>query len=472
MKRMLGAFGLGVVARGASQVTALVVSIIAARVLGQEQFGIYAIASVFVVIAQAVQWGGVYDYVVKDRGTDADLDTPFWINLAIGVIGSVLIFILAPLLGYGTGLPEVLYLMLALAPSTTLAGFVSWSEAVLLQRARLGPYYVLSIVSEVMACTVALLCFRGGLGVWSFVIYRYVQLTMAATLNTALTRRLPRMRFDRAMAHVVLRFANRINASRLVAMGGMYAPDLLLGFFAGPAATASYRFANRIVNGVCDMFYAPVSKQAWVSLSGHGEDISARTRIWAGLLQVVALIVWPSLLGIATLSHGLIELLAGSAWLDAAPVIVLIAIARTLLVFEQFFEPLLGIRNRAGLVFRIRSVLAVMAIVAFLIFAHFGAIGGGVSQVVIGLASAAISIRICLSETSLSVAKLVQVLIPPAFGTAIAVVASLLASAAVQGYAPSIRVAAAIGVSGAVWLLCVAAAARMTTLLSPIRGMT
>ena len=472
MKAALGAFGLGVFARASTQVTALVVSIVAARALGPDQFGTYAIASVFVIIAQAVLWGGVYDFVVKGRGTDSDIDTPFWINLGVGAAGCGLIVVLAPLLTAATGLGEVMGLMLALAPSMMAAAFVSWSEAVLLRRAQLGVYYLLTIVSETMACVVAVLCFRGGLGVWSFVVYRYLQLAFAAILNTAITRRLPRLQFDRLAARAVLGFANRINASRIVSLAGGYAPDLLLGFFAGPGATASYRFANRIVVGVSDMFFGPVVKQAWVSMAAHGEDLAARRRVWLGLLQILALIVWPALCGIATLSHGLIDMLAGPAWDAAAPVIVLIAAARTLLVFEQFFEPLLGIRNRATLVFQVRAALAVLSVLAFLVLARFGAVGGGVSQIVIGVLSAAVSIRICLAETGLSLPRLLPILVPPALGAALAVVASLSASATVAGYPPGVRIAAATVAAILLWGAGLAAVARTTTLLSPLRAMS
>ncbi len=472
MKAALGAFGLGVFARASTQVTALIVSIVAARALGPDQFGTYAIASVFVVIAQAVLWGGVYDFVVKGRGADADIDTPFWINLMVGLAGCGLIVVMAPLLSAATHLGEVLGLMLLLAPSMMVASFVSWSEAVLLRRSQLSVYYLLTIGSETMACVVGVLCFRGGLGVWSFVVYRYVQLSFGALLNTTMTRRLPRLHYDRAVAREVLAFAHRINASRIVSLVAAYAPDLLLGFFAGPAQTASYRFANRIVIGVSDMFFGPVVKQAWVSMAAHGEDTAARARIWLGLLQILSLIVWPALCGIATLSHGLIDLLAGPAWAAAAPVIVLIAVARTLLVFEQFFEPLLGIRNRATQVFQIRAVLAVLSVAAFLVFARFGAVGGGISQILIGLVSAVVSIRICLHETHLSLRRLVPIMAPPALGAALAVIASLSASATVEGHPPGVRVAAAIGAAILLWAAGLATVARTTTLLSPLRAMS
>ncbi len=403
----------------------------------------------------------------------SDIDTPFWINLLIGAAGAGLIALLAPPLSAATQLPERAWrLMLALAPSMMVASFVSWSEAVLLRRSRLGVYYMLTIVSEAMACLVGVACFGGGLGVWSFVVYRYVQLAFAAILNTAITRRLPRFAYDRVAARAMLGFAHRINASRIVSLAAAYAPDLLLGFFAGAAQTASYRFANRIVVGVSDMFFGPVVKQAWVSMAAHGEDKAARARLWVGLLQILSLVVWPALCGIATLSHGLVALLAGPAWDAAAPVIVLIALARTMLVFEQFFEPLLGLRNQASLVFQVRGALAALSVIAFLVFARFGAVGGGLSQVLLGLLSAAVSIRICLRETGLSWRRLVPILAPPAFGATLATIASLAASTAAAAYPPGIRVAAAIIAAMLLWGLGLGAVARMTGLLGPLRAMS
>ncbi len=469
---MLGSFGLGVVARGSAQVSALVVSIVAARVLGPHGFGIYAIASVLVVIAQQVLWGGVYDFVVKSREADADIDTPFWINMLIGVVGAGVIATAAAPLSLVTDLPGVMALMLALAPSTILGAWVAWSEAVLLRQAKLRMFYLLGMAVEGAACAAALICFWAGAGVWSFVVYRYMQLAMGAVLNTAIVRRLPRAHYNRGVAQSVLHFANRINGSRIVNLAGVYAPDLLLGFFAGAASTASYRFANRIVVGVSDMFFGPVAKQAWVSLAAHPEDAAARGRIWAGLLQILALIVWPALWGIATLSQGLVDLLAGPSWHDAAPVIVLMAMARTLIVFEVFFEPLLGVRNRAAYVLQMRSLLAGLSIVAFLLLAQFGAMGGGICQILIGLASAVISIRTSLHETSITLGRLAQIMIPPAVGGVLAVIASLLAGSSVQAYPLGVRISTAVIAAIVLWGVGIVAVERKTTLLRPIRTMS
>jgi O-antigen/teichoic acid export membrane protein len=287
-----------------------------------------------------------------------------------------------------------------------------------------------------------------------------------------IAQRLPRGHYDRGVAQTVLIFANRINGSRIVNLAGAYAPDLLLGFFAGAASTASYRFANRIVVGVSDMFFGPVAKQAWVSLAAHPEDAAARGRIWSGLLQILALIVWPALWGIATLSQGLVDLLAGPSWHDAAPVIVLLAMARALLVFEVFFEPLLGVRNRATTVFQMRCLLAGLSVGAFLLLARFGAMGGGVCQILICLASAVISIRTSLQETSLSLAHLVWIMIPPAVGGMLAVIASLLASNSVQGYPLGVRITTAVLAAIVLWGLGIVAVERKTTLLRPLRMMS
>ena len=144
--------GIGVAARGWSQVTALALALLAARVLGKEGFGVYAIASVFVILLQGMMYGGIYDYIVKSRSETLEPNTCFWMNFGFSVAGAGIVAGLAPVMGALTHTPQVCSLMLVLAPSALVAAVATWQEALLLREGRLTLYYTLGIVTETLAC--------------------------------------------------------------------------------------------------------------------------------------------------------------------------------------------------------------------------------------------------------------------------------------------------------------------------------
>lgn len=457
MLKAVRRIGIGVAARGWSQVTALALALLAARVLGKEGFGVYAIASVFVILLQGMMYGGIYDYIIKSRSEVLDPNTCFWMNFGFSVAGAGGVAVLAPVMGALTHTPLVSSLMLVLAPSALVAAVATWQEALLLREGQLTLYYILGIVTETLACAGAMAALLGGLGVWSYVVYRYAQLGLAAIGYFAFMRQVPRFEWHHGVAGRVFAFAGNIYLSRIVGTVSSYSADLLIGLLVSPASAGAYRLGSRVVMGVSEIIYQPVNTMAWVHFSGAATDAARLRREWLSFATIVSSAAWPALAGLALLSHDVVQLVVGSGWEESASVIVVLAAARAIGLLEVFLDPLMGVRNRTATILTLRVASAVASVSALAVLARHGAVGAGLAQALVAGTFAIVATVLTCQVTGLRPAEIARALLPGLAG-AIAAVCAAAATGLVEGVAvsPVMHIAAAVAAGMFAWAIVLA----------------
>lgn len=426
--RAVRTIGIGVAARGWSQVTAMVLAVLAARVLGKQDFGVYAIASVFVILLQALMYGGIYDYIIKDSEGAADISTCYWMSLGFAAVGGLGIAALAPIVSTLTHSPPVMWLMLALAPSALVASATTWQEALLLRQGRLTSYYVNWVVTETIACGLAIALLVQGFGLWTFVVYRYTQLGLNALSYAVLVRERPHLRWQMSVARRVFAFSSNIYISRIVGIASSYSADILIGLLVSPAAAGAYRLGSRVVLGVSEIAYQPVGTMAWVHFS-RAKDHPTLRQEWLSFVLVLSLTAWPALAGLALLSHSVVHLLVGSGWDEAVPVIVVLVFARMLSLFEVFLDPMLGVSDRTPVILKLRITASVLAVGALAVLAHEGASGAAFAQVLVSLMLGLSAVRIGMRAADVSAGTLLHALLPGLAATGAALAGAALTAA-------------------------------------------
>ncbi len=471
LPKVAGQVGIGFVARGFSQVTALLIAIVAARLLAKDQFGIYAIASAFVVLLQALMYGGVYDYIIKetgggDRGDGDDriLETCFAMNVSFGLLAAASVAGLAFVMGALTRSAEVTSLMLWLAPSAIVASITTWQEAVLLRRGRLNVYYTLCLVTEALASALALTLFNQGAGLFSLVAYRYAQLLGGGIGYFAVLRLRPRLAWHAGTARAAWRFAVNIYVSRMAGIVASYSGDVLVGILVNPAAAGAYRLGSRVVLGISEIAYQPVTTMAWVQFARTRGVPEALRAPWLALLTALSVTAWPALAGLVLDSRSVLALVVGPGWEDAVPVIAVLAVARVLAAFEAFLDPTLGVTDRSGLILRIRTVGSLAAIALLFAAARFGAVGAAAAQAVVaaGLALAATAIALRATRTRLD--TLLRRLVPGIACTAATIVGAMGAIALIDPSRPLSTIAVSVAGGATAWAATLALTLRMTGL--------
>jgi O-antigen/teichoic acid export membrane protein len=458
--------GVGGVVRVWTQVSAFVVVVIASRSLDSQEFGIFAIATVFITVLSTIIYSGIYEYLIQIDDFKAAADTCFWINFGIAACGAAGIIFAAPLVAEAAHAPQLQGVMVWLAPSATIAALTSWQEALVLRRRKVSGYYLIWFCAETGSAAFAIGLFSYGFKIGGLIGYRYSQAVLTCLGYFVYMMDFPRIIFRVDEARLALAFASRLYGSRLIGILSNYSADLIIGILASPAEAGVYRLASRTVFGVSEVCYQPIKTIAWVRFSSALRNRAGLGQEWLVLMMVLSMVAWPALIGVGVLSRQLTDVVFGSAWLEVAPIIPLLALAKTTELFEVFLDPLLALSGQSRRLLWIRVAASVVAVGGFVTLAHLGAAYAAWVQTATYtmLATTTVVLGTWLTNVDL---RTLAITLWPGIVTAIVTggVAAATADFTIQtGWPPAALVACDVGAGALAWIFMVGIVFRRGTL--------
>jgi len=355
------------------QIVSLLTMMTAVARLDPATFGAFSMGWLVTVIGNTLLYAGLYQYLLRSRELDVDQHVVFWAMLLEGAAIS-LGMLLAGWLTWHVGNRAVATSLLALAPLTLLSAASAWCDALLTRQQRTAAVGVIYLLAE-LAGTLALIAgLSAGLRLGALLGGR-LACGVAALLGLASAAGVwPRLRWSAASARAAFQEAAPLQGGTLVRTLAIYAADYLLAFFLNPAASASYRAASRVAVAGADIFLQPLRPMTWEALARHerADEHAAMASVYLEQLRFLTFFAAPVLAGVALFSERLFGTFAAAGWATAAPVLVLLALARVPSMFDFFLDPVLVCTGRTGLQFRLRSVQTALVLSGVALTAGYG----------------------------------------------------------------------------------------------------
>ena len=377
--RSAGAALLAIGARASTQLFVVAVTLVATRYLSPADFGIFALATVFITFARTLLYTGPFEYLMKAP----DLARTAAECLAATVLTAALAGILVLLLALGSmlvfGSTAVGWLMLILVPTTLMAALASWQEALILRAGWMRAYYLATIAIELASALAAIALLVSGWQLGALVAQVYCRMALAV-LGYALLLRPPALRTPRpAGVRRILRWSAARYGATLVGFLSNYSGDLILGALLSPAATGLFRASNRVVTAASDMFSQPAALLSRTALSHRFARGAPADGRWFAMFVGIAFIGWPALVAVALLGDLIAPVALGPAWAGAGLPIAILATARLWTMLTAVASALLVTYDRQRLVLRVQLVAAIGVALATIALARWGVVGAAIA---------------------------------------------------------------------------------------------
>ncbi|MDQ3730094.1 MAG: oligosaccharide flippase family protein, partial [Actinomycetota bacterium] len=301
---------------GSTKVISLLTTVVLARLLVPEDFGLFALATLatlFLTIFRDLGMGSVLilrqDY---DRRSQATVVTMMF---AMGFLAAGLVVALSPLAALAFDEPRLAGVLAALS-LTLVFGGVAWSYDVIMQRVlAFRPRFVAQMTQSLAYTIVAVALAVAGAGVWSLVggaIAGGVAASVAFLVMAPY--RLP-LAFDRGVARDALRSGRGFIGQGVLALVRQNTDYLVIGRLLGSRPlglyTLAYRFGELPYVGIAD----PVGKvlfPAFSQMRQEGGDIAAA---FLGAQRMVALFTCPLGVILSAVAEPFVEAILGSKWI-------------------------------------------------------------------------------------------------------------------------------------------------------------
>lgn len=311
-------------ARLAMRALGLVNTLVVARLLAPEDFGLVAVAISAMQLLQGFSDIGVAQAVVRfdDAGRD-DLDTLFTLSAIRGLAIAGLLALTAPLAGAFYGDPRMTNIFLAIAAAPLVAGCINPRFYEFERRLDFSKEFVFSVVNKFVGVAASITI---------AVIYRSYWAIVAGVVAGALTQlaisylmrpHIPRVTF--ASARKVFGFTGWLTGVSFMAALNNKLDAFILARVIGVRLTGAYYLGQQLAQLSAAELASPLARAIYPGLSELKRE-PERMRL-AFLRGVAALgaIAMPASLGFAFVAEDFIELFLGEKWRVAVPVIQILA---------------------------------------------------------------------------------------------------------------------------------------------------
>lgn len=358
---------------GAARFTTFLVFVVLARLLAPADFGVVAIATVFIALLQLLVEGGFSQALIQRPTLEhGHVDTAFWTSVGMSLIlAGGLSLAAGPIAGlYGE--PTLALILPLLSIGLVLGALGSTQTAQLRRAMRFAPLGVRAIVSNIVAGLVSVSAALLGAGVFALVAQFIVLNAVQTALLWSTTGHRPGLAVSRRHFADIFSFSRHTLGNQLLNFSTKRSDDFLIGIILGPVALGLYSVGYRLLTSILDVIVPTLLGVALPVFSKLQSDPARLRSAYTRVLTLAAAVAFPGFLFFTIAADDAVLVVFGAQWAAAAPIMAVLALFGALQATITITESCLTGIGKPQVVFRNRLVATVVQVVAFVVAAQFG----------------------------------------------------------------------------------------------------
>ncbi|RHR28733.1 lipopolysaccharide biosynthesis protein [Clostridium sp. AF19-22AC] len=303
-----------------SQVITLVISIVLARLLGPEEYGLIALTTVFISFGFVfVDCGLGTALVQKNEVTNSDMNTIMICNIVIGVILYGLVFIAAPFIGMFYNENRVVPILRVLSLAFVLGAISAIFIAKLSREFKFKQIAVANILANTVAGILGILAAFYGFGAWALVIQQFaIRLLVCIFLGVQSEFKFI-FTFSKKAAAEMLSFAWKITFSRFISNAYFQLRSLIIGKMYSPVDLAYFNKGEQfpaVINTSTDYALQQVMLTVYAKEQSDSVKLKAMMR---RSMKLSSFFFFPIMIGLSAVSKNVVLILLGEKWAPSIP---------------------------------------------------------------------------------------------------------------------------------------------------------
>jgi len=314
--------------KGGSIVVGFISSIVLARLLTPEDYGLIGMLAIFIAVSEVFINGGFGSALIqKKRPTDEDYSTFFIWNLTISVFLYGVLFLCAPYIARFYN-QEILCSILRINGLVLIINAVSLVQTYQLRK-QLN-FKKLGTIEVSVAALSLLVCIYfawKGYGVWALVIQQLFGGVLKTLLFWLSSKWRPMLRFSVQSFKELFSFGGFILLSNLVNTFCNNIQGLLIGKFYNPATMGYYSKAKSTEELSASFIAQVVDQVAYPVLAEAQNDNAYMIRMLKKFIGVLAFLTFPIMLLLILLAKPVFVVLYSDRWLSSVPYFQILCLA-------------------------------------------------------------------------------------------------------------------------------------------------
>lgn len=356
-----------------SQLLAIVVNIVLARLLLPEDFGLVALTMTFIGFVTLFTNMGFGSSIIHERDTTKkQLSSIYWLNYGLSIFSFLIIISTAQFAANFYEEPKLTPIVLFAAINILLNPFYIVQYKLLERDLEFKTISKINLSGTLIGSIAAIISAYAGLGVYALILQSLVSSVVRLVLIIIFKRWFPKFYFNyKEIKHMVW-YSLKFKASQMAMYFERNIDYLILGKFFTSVILGYYAFAYNIM-------YTPVKRISYIfsevlfpSFSSFKNDKVKIINGYFKSVNLVALVSIPAMTILAYNADFIIHLVFGQKWNEAIPIVRILCFAGAVQSISQFGGVIFSSIGKPEVTLYVSIVRTILTVLAIIIGVQYG----------------------------------------------------------------------------------------------------
>lgn len=296
------------------------VSVVLARLLRPDEYGVVAICSMFLILTGIFIEGGLGTALIQKKNADeTDFSTVFYAGVILSGIVYIFVFFTAPYIALCFDNKQITSVIRILALTMPIGALAGVQNAFVQTQMAFRKFFISSLSGTILSGIVGLTMALLGFGVWALVGQSIVSTTTNTIVLFCIINWHPKFIFSYERFKILFSFGWRMTIINVLTTFFYQLKGYVIGYKYSTVDLAYYNRGEGLPGILYNNISGTINTVLFPALSRLQDNKSAVKNALSRSIRITSFFLMPALLGLAAISDKLVLIIFTEKWTPAIP---------------------------------------------------------------------------------------------------------------------------------------------------------
>jgi O-antigen/teichoic acid export membrane protein len=311
------------------RIVGLITTVILARLLAPDIFGIVGMALVIIGFIYVIQEAGLSSFLVQAKDINKSMiSTSFVLNIILSIFLVFIVFLLAPYISKFYNQPQLEHLFYYSCAGIIIASFGITQRGLLIREKQFKKLSIVDLSAELTTSVFSIVLALFGYPLLAVVLSMLFRPAVQSIALFAIVGLRPVVgKPDFKLVKIMFPFSSRVLGTRIVNFARNNVDYLLIGKLLGSGSLGLYTVAFQWSTVARFYFSQSIANVAFPEVARNQDNHKRVGEIYINLIKKIAFVTFPICIGLAMIAPEFVDFVYGDKWEGVIPVLQILMFA-------------------------------------------------------------------------------------------------------------------------------------------------
>lgn len=317
-----------------TQIISFVVSVILARLLTPDHYGVIALMMIFINVCNVIIDGGLNTALIqKKQADDLDFSTIFYSSLLISVLLYCILFFAAPYIAEFYAMPILSNVIRILGINLIFYALNSIQRAYVSKHMMFNVLFYSSFIAVLLSGLIGILLAYNGAGIWALVAQNLSGIIITSIVMWFTIKWRPLLMFSIDRFSGLFSYGWKILMANFITVMFVEVRKLCIGKIYSTSNLAYYEKGEQFPSLIMNNIFTSIQSILLPTFSEYQDDKPKIKSMMRRATKMSCFVIYPLMVGMIVTAEPLVNMLLGEKWNGVVPFIQIMCVA-------NFFRPI------------------------------------------------------------------------------------------------------------------------------------